>query len=188
MVAAPALRPRNLRFGAARDASLSHVGAVGGFVTHCWRSNGPPDCHLLAKPRSSWNMCVASGAVASSDSSRWSSSTLSMLTGVEEPHHRCARLTIAIATLQSSEAELVIIDWNWRSRAFVTSVASWSAPRPSYSSKPARTFHGKPLATPSDTVAPLRLFDRSHGRLAESKVVDRLRNKHALHDSDAAVP
>ena len=73
-----------------------------------------------------------------------------MLTGVDEPHHRCAKLTIAIATLQSAAAELVIIDWNWRSRAFVTSVASWRAPRPSYSSEPESTFHGNPLATPSD--------------------------------------
>ena len=50
----------------------------------------------------------------------------SMLTGVDEPHHRCAKLTIAIAiaTLQSAAAELVIMDWNWRNRAFVTSVAS----------------------------------------------------------------
>ena len=49
---------------------------------------------------------------------------LSILTGVDEPHYRCARLTIAIATLQSESAELVIMDWNWRNRAFVTSVAS----------------------------------------------------------------
>ena len=49
---------------------------------------------------------------------------LSMLTGIDEPHHRCAKLTIAIATLQSAAAELVIMDWNWRNRAFVTSVAS----------------------------------------------------------------
>jgi len=47
-----------------------------------------------------------------------------MLTGVDEPHQRLAKLTIAIATLQSSAAELVIMDWNWRSRAFVTSAAS----------------------------------------------------------------
>ena len=39
MVAAPALEPRNLRFGAARDASYSHVGVVDGFVTRCWWSN-----------------------------------------------------------------------------------------------------------------------------------------------------
>ena len=31
---------------------------------------------------------------------------LSMLTGVDEPHHRCAKLTIAIATLHSAAAEL----------------------------------------------------------------------------------
>ena len=68
---------------------------------------------------------------------------LSMLTGEdEEPHHRCAKLTIAIATLQSAAAELVIMDWNWRSRAFVTSVASCKAPRPPYSSEPESTFHG----------------------------------------------
>jgi len=58
--------------------------------------------------------------------------------GAEEPHHRYARLAIAIATLQSAEAELVIIDWNW------------CAPSPPYSGEPARTFHGKPLATPGD--------------------------------------
>ena len=55
-----------------------------------------------------------------------------------------------IATPQSAAAELVIMDWNWRSRAFVTSVASYKAPRPSYSSEPESTFHGNPLATPSD--------------------------------------
>ena len=43
-------------------------------------------------------------------SSRWSSSVSSMLTGVDEPHHRYAKLTIAIATLQSAAAELVIMD------------------------------------------------------------------------------
>jgi len=44
---------------------------------------------------------------------------------LDEPHHRCAKLTIAIATLQSAAAaELVIMDLNWRNRAFVTSVAS----------------------------------------------------------------
>ena len=78
-------RQLNLRFGAARGANLSHVGAVDGFVTRCWRSNDPLDCHLVAKPRSSWNMRPGPcGAVASSGSSRWSSSTLSMMTRVEE--------------------------------------------------------------------------------------------------------
>ena len=60
----------------------------------------------------------------SSGSSRWSSLAFSMLTGVDEPHHRCAKLTIAIAALQSAAAELVIMDWNWRNRAFATSVAN----------------------------------------------------------------
>ena len=73
-----------------------------------------------------------------------------VLTGVDEPHHRCAKCTIAIATLPSASAELVIIDWNCRSRAFVTSVASCGAPRPSYSTEPESTFHGNPLAIPSD--------------------------------------
>ena len=35
---------------------------------------------------------------------------LSMLAGVDESHHRCTKLTIAIATLQSASAELVIMD------------------------------------------------------------------------------
>ena len=67
-----------------------------------------------------------------------------MLTGVDEPYHRCAKPTIAIATLQSAAAELVIMDWNCRSRAFVTFVASCQAPRPSYSGEPESTFHGTP--------------------------------------------
>ena len=70
VLSAPALQSRHRHLGAASDASLSHVSAVDRFVTGCWRSNDPPNCHFVAKPRSSWNMWAAWGAVASSGPSR----------------------------------------------------------------------------------------------------------------------
>ena len=87
---------------------------------------------------------------------------------------------------------LVAIAWQWRNRALVTSVASRTAPRPSCSSAPVRTSHGKDASHDSECRS-MRLYDCSLEQLCRRRFgirqhADKLRQQYTFYDRGAAVP